>query len=147
MLWLKKRLTSLFGGKSRNRDRSIDKHLPAGGEPHGHCSLSVGSSKSSSLRKPNKKSEDKSTKCRCQKIVSQCNLHPKCRTYSGPLLMSSFSRLFNCRSRTFRDGFQDPRGVTLGHRRVVRAWRNQRQGSRARHAAGAEQTRPFRRRQ
>ncbi|XP_021700179.1 kinesin-like protein Klp10A isoform X3 [Aedes aegypti] len=79
MLWLKKRLTSLFGGKSRNRDRSIEKQqLPAGEQPHGRCILSggaVGSSKSKSSLGKLKKSEDKSTKCRCQKIVSQCRVH------------------------------------------------------------------------
>ncbi|XP_055600664.1 kinesin-like protein Klp10A isoform X1 [Uranotaenia lowii] len=82
MLWLKKRLTSLFGGKSRGaRDKSVDSNNPTDSVDHpppgviGRCSLS--GSKSTSFRK-SKKCDDKSTintKCHCQKVVSQCRVH------------------------------------------------------------------------
>lgn len=71
MLWLKKRLTSLFGGKSRGRDKSVEKQQAASSVTSGggsQCSLAVGSSKNSSLRK-----SVNNNKCRCHKVVSQCN--------------------------------------------------------------------------
>uniref|UniRef100_A0A1Q3G2H2 Kinesin-like protein n=1 Tax=Culex tarsalis TaxID=7177 RepID=A0A1Q3G2H2_CULTA len=78
MLWLKKRLTSLFGGKSRSRDKSVEKQQPAaaGSVTSGggsQCSLAVGSSRNSSLRKS--VNNNNTNKCRCHKVVSQCRVH------------------------------------------------------------------------
>ncbi|XP_058443597.1 kinesin-like protein Klp10A isoform X2 [Malaya genurostris] len=76
MLWLKKRLTSLFGGGTKSK--GTDKQSSSSGEqPNpGHCSsFSIDASSKSSTLAKSKKCDDKTRKCRCQRVISQCRVH------------------------------------------------------------------------